>query len=590
MRTRPNKIPEFLNRRYLMMLVFLVMIIALFLRATWLQVIERDFLTQKGSAQHMKLIKMHAYRGMVTDRLGDPLAISTPIHAVCLNLKISKLSNRQFSKLASILGISVRQLKRIKKSVFWKKRQQKEFAYVKRQVRPTLARRVMALNYKGVYLKREFKRYYPTGSTTAHVVGFTNFKDVGKERIEVGAEGVERVYNRELSGIPGSKRVHKSRDGRYVESVERIRTTLHGKPLALSIDHRLQYLAYRELKSALRKYRAKSGSLVIMDVRNGEVLAMVNGPSFNPNKTDRRRWHGNLYRNRAVTDPLEPGSTIKPFVIAAALNAGIMKVNTRINTSPGTLRLPGKYIIRDIHNHGMLNLTNILAKSSNVGISRVAFKVGASRLWKQYQAVGFGHSTRSGYSGETGGKLSSHKKWGKTQIASHSIGYSLYVTPLQLAQAYVVLGSGGFLKPVAMLRQKPWVQGKRVMSPRVATDVVRMMEKVVSEKGTGKLAHVQGYRVAGKTGTARIVKKVNNQRIYSDRKHRALFAGMAPASSPRLVIVVVINEPKGKEYSGGAVAAPIFARVMKDALRILNVSPDKMPISHKTIKIVGGRS
>ncbi len=590
MRTRPNKIPEFLNRRYMMMSIFLVMVVALTLRATWLQIIKRDFLSQKGSAQHIKLVKTHAYRGMVTDRLGDPLAISTPIHAICLNLKVADLTDRQFKKLASVLSLSTAQLKKLKKSVFWKKRQRNEFAYVKRQVRPELARRVMALNFKGVYLRREFKRYYPTGSVSAHVVGFTNFKDVGLDRIEVGAEGVERVYNRELSGISGAKRVHRSRDGRYVESVERIRTTLHGKPLALSIDHRLQYLAYRELKLALMKHKAKSGSLVIMDVRNGEVLAMVNGPSFNPNKTDRRSWHGNLYRNRAVTDPLEPGSTIKPFVIAAALDSGIMKVNTRINTSPGKIDLPGKYTIRDIRNYGMLDLTTILAKSSNVGISRVAIKLGADRLWKQYKALGFGRSTRSGYSGEARGKLGNPEKWNKTHIASHSIGYGLYVTPLQLAQAYVVLGSGGFLKPVAMLRQKPWVQGKRVMSPRVATNVVRMMEKVVSEKGTGKLATVQGYRVAGKTGTARIVKRINSQKIYSNKKHRALFAGMAPASAPRLVIVVVINEPNGKKHSGGAVAAPIFARVMKDALRILNISPDKMPISTKTIKIVGGRS
>jgi len=591
MRNRPNKIPEFLNRRYIMIAVFMSMVVALVLRASWLQVINRDFLQQKGNAQHIKLVKMHAYRGMVTDRLGEPLAISTPIHAVCLNVKVSKLSNKQYQKLASVLGISSWRLKKIKKRVFWKRRQNKEFAYVKRQVRPELAKRVMALKYEGVYLKREFKRYYPTGSVSAHVVGFTNYKDVGLERIEIGAEGVERVYNTELSGVPGAKRVRKSRDGRFVESVQRIRTTLHGKPLALSLDHRLQYLAYKELNLALHKHKASSGSLVIMDVRNSEVLAMVNGPSFNPNKTRRPESDKDYYRNRAVIDPIEPGSTIKPFVVAAALQSGKMTSRSRINTAPGKLDLPGKHTIRDVINHGNLDLTNILVKSSNVGASLVAFKLGANRVWNQYKAVGFGRSTRSGYSGESGGKLTNYKRWNKAGIASHSIGYSLYVTPLQLAQAYTVFGSGGFLKPVAMLKQKkPWIRGKRVMSAAVAEKVVRMMEKVVSEKGTGKLAQVQGYRIAGKTGTTRIVKVINKQKVYSVRKHRALFVGMAPASSPRLVVVVVINEPKSKEYTGGEVAAPVFARVMRDALRILNISPDKMPMSNKTIKIVGGRS
>jgi len=349
----------------------------------------------------------------------------------------------------------------------------------------------------------------------------------------------------------------------------------------------LQYLAYRELTSALRKHGATSGSLIIMDVRNGEVLAMVNGPSFNPNLTRRPESAQDLYRNRAVTDPIEPGSTIKPFVIAAALQSGRMRASSRINTSPGKLEVSAKYTIRDTENHGSLNLTNILVKSSNVGASLVAIKVGAGKIWKQYRAVGFGRSTGSGYSGETSGKLTHYKKWNKSSVASHSIGYSLSVTPLQLAQAYVVLGSGGYLKPVSMLKQRSRVRGERVMSSRVAKKITRMMEHVVSSsKGTGKLANVRGYRIAGKTGTAKIINKKTKK--YYESRHRALFAGLAPASAPRLAIVVVINNPKGKDYSGGKVAAPVFARVMKDALRILNVSPDKMPVVNKTIKIVAG--
>ncbi len=554
-------VKDSMRRRTVVLVVMALVFLLLLGRAVYLQIFERDFLMKQGAARHLRVVAMKAYRGMITDRLGEPLAISTPAKSVWIDPRIFVSNDAGLRKLAQLLSLDPVKLKR---RIHRHMRRKSEFLYVKRQISQSLAAKVEALNLKGVNLMQEYKRYYPTGEVNAHVVGFTNVDDKGQE-------GIELAFDRRLSGSSGAKRVRKDRIGHIVEDVERIRPTLHGKPVRLSIDHRLQYLSYRILKNAVRKNRAVSGSLVILDVRTGEILAMVNQPSYNPN--DRSQYFDRHYRNRAVTDLFEPGSTIKPFVIAAALQSGKFTPGTRIDTRPGRIELSGR-VIHDTRNYGVLSLAKVLIKSSNIGTSKVALKLGAATLWKQYRLLGLGQSTHSGFPGEASGVLNHYRHWNKVETASHSFGYGLSVTILQLAQAYMVLGNDGVRKPVSILRREGPVFGRRVISYTSTRSVRRMLEKVVSAQGTGRLAAIDGYRVAGKTGT---VKKLV-AKGYSDKKYLALFAGFVPASKPRLVCVVLINEPRAGEYYGGKVAAPVFSEVMKNALRILNIAPDRLPV------------
>ncbi|HFQ91466.1 MAG TPA: penicillin-binding protein 2, partial [Chromatiales bacterium] len=527
-------------------------------RAFDLQIVDTDFLQGQGDARHLRTIAVAAHRGMITDRNGEPLAISTPVDSVWANPGEMQASDGQWLALGRLLGLDADYLRERIAS-----RAGREFVYLKRRLNPDVAREVMALGIPGVSLQREYRRFYPAGEVAAHVVGFTNIDDVGQE-------GLELAYDEWLRGTPGRKRVLKDRLGRIVENVERVAEPAPGKDLKLSLDLRLQYLAYRELKTAVRLHKARSGSAVILDAATGEVLAMVNQPSYNPNSPSRPG--GGQYRNRAVTDVFEPGSTVKPLTVAAALEAGKYRPDTIIETAPGRFRV-GRNMIRDSANYGAIDVTTVIQKSSNVGASKIALSLDPEQLWGMFSRVGFGSVTGSSFPGEAGGKLSDYMDWHEIEQATISFGYGLAVTTLQLARAYAVLADHGRLKPASLFPVTDAVRAEQVLSPGVAAQVVSMMESVVTRRGTGLLAHVRGYRVAGKTGTV----QKTGRGGYSDERYIALFVGMAPASDPRLVMAVVVDEPRGEEYYGGRVAAPVFSSVMTGALRLLGVPPDDVP-------------
>lgn len=543
---------------YRMMIVVLIImssVLVLIGRAFDLHILDREFLQSKGSEHYLKKIPIATHRGMITDRYGELLAVSTPVDSVWVKPEEFIPSRAEWPKLAKLLGVD---LMHIQRSVM--KRKQLGFVYLKRHIAPKLAQQVMALGLPGVSLQREYRRYYPTGEVTSHVVGFTNIDDVGQE-------GMELAHNDWLSGQQGIRRVLIDRLGRVIKHDKLIKQAIPGKDLTLSIDRRLQYLAYRELKKAVYQHKAKSGSVVVLDVHTGEVLAMVNQPSYNPN--NRRDLIGRKYRNRAVTDVFEPGSTIKPFTIAAALETGRYQPQTIIDTSPGILRI-GRNTIHDTRNYGAIDLTRIMQKSSNVGASKLALSIPANNLWRMHTGVGFGTNSQSGFPGEVAGLVNAVSDKQRIERATLSYGYGLSVTALQLARAYSAIANKGRLVPVSFQRVDTVVEGQPVLRPRTARQVISMMETVVSEEGTGVLASIPGYRVAGKTGT---VKKITLNG-YSNSRYIAIFAGMIPASDPRLVMVVTIDEPSGGVYYGGKVAAPVFARVMSGAMRILDIPPD----------------
>ncbi len=533
-------------------------------RAVDLQVLDKDFLQGQGDARFLRVVEEPAHRGMITDRFGEPLAISTPVDSVWANPQVLILERDSWAKLARALRIKRAELERLLVA-----RQHKEFVYLKRRVNPDMARRVTALGIPGVALAPEYRRFYPAGEVTAHVVGFTNVDDAGQE-------GMELALDERLRGVPGAKRVIKDRLGRIVESVERVREPQPGEDIALSIDRRLQYLAYRELKAAVRRNRADAGSAVILDVHTGEVLAMVNQPAYNPNNRGKlKRSH---LRNRAVTDVFEPGSTIKPFTVAAALETGRFRPLTPVDTRPGYFRV-GRKTIRDFRNYGLIDVSTVIQKSSNVGASKLALAQSPEHLWKAFASVGLGESTGSGFPGESGGLLTDYGSWRDIQRATVSYGYGMSVTTLQLARAYAALASDGRPLPVSFVRRTAAEAAELaslyepVLSESSLRAVRRMMELVVARGGTGTRAAVPGYRIAGKTGTV----KKSGAGGYVEDSYLAVFAGIAPASDPRLVMVVMIDEPRGEEYYGGAVAAPVFGKVMAGALRLLDIPPDDLP-------------
>ncbi len=528
-------------------------------RAVDLQVTDSEFLQGQGDARHLRVMEVPAHRGMITDRNGEPLAISTPVDSVWVNPQELMTASSEWPRLAKLLKLDVDELTQRLMT-----RQTREFVYLKRRINPDLAQQVKALGIPGVFLQREYRRYYPAGEVAAHVVGFTNVDDAGQE-------GLELAYDDWLQGTSGSKRVIKNRLGHVVEGVESIRVPQPGKTLRLSIDRNIQYLAYRELKTAIRDHRARSGSIVVLDAKTSEVLAMVNQPSYNPN--NRGTLKSSHLRNRAVTDVFEPGSTMKPFTVAAALESKKYLPGNVIKTAPGYYRV-GRDTVRDTKNYGNLNLTDILVKSSNVGASKLALSLAPEKLWDLYSRAGFGSLTHSGFPGEVSGLMTDHWKWSDIEQATLSFGYGMSVTSLQLAQAYTVLANGGLTSPASFLALDGVpAQQASVMDAAVAKRVLKMMESVVSEKGTGAKADVAGYRVAGKTGT------VHKSAVggYSEERYLSLFAGMAPASDPRLVAVVMINEPRTEAYHGGQAAAPAFSKVMAGALRQLGVVPDDVP-------------
>jgi len=547
-------------RLHLVRLVFISLVLGLAWRLADIQVVHPDFLRHQGDARHIRQVPVAAHRGMILDRNGEPLAISTPVHSVWLNPQDVAMSDLQVRQLAKLLKIN---RSYIKKKLSANKG--REFVYLKRRITPELAKKVTNLNIKGVALQREYKRYYPAGEVTGHLVGFNNVDDHGQE-------GLELTYDSALQGVSGLKRMVRDSRGNYVGGGEQIKASKSGQNVRLSVDLRLQYLAYQSLKSTVEKYHARSGTAVILDVQTGEVLAMVNQPSFNPN--NRRNLKLSNLRNRAVIDVFEPGSTVKPFTVASGLKSGDFTLKSKIDTRPGTLKVSG-HTIRDHRNYGVIDISTLIKKSSNVGASMIALALKPEQLWQDFSAFGMAEPTGAYFPGEVMGQMPDLRTWKKLDRATLAYGYGLSTTALQLARAYTVLGNGGISRPVSFQQIEQAPLGHRVFATDIMNNVVTMMEGVVSAEGTARRAAVENYTVAGKTGT---VKKATSGG-YADDRYLSLFAGLIPASNPRLSMVVMVDDPQGDEYYGGLVAAPVFAEVMTGAMRLLNITPDDLPTS-----------
>jgi len=558
-------------RRVSAAVVFILLATVLLAKTLDMQILHSEFFEQQGDARQLRTVSISAHRGDIVDRNGEPFAVSAPVNSIWVNPKVAKDHLNGLVNVADVLSLDAISLKqKIKRYAH------REFLYLKRHASPELAEKVMALKVPGVALQNEYRRYYPSGEVAAHVVGFSDIDDNGQE-------GIELAFNEWLKGHPGKKRVIRDRLGRAIDDIERIKSVRPGKSLKLSLDKRLQYVTYRTLKAAVLKHNAVAGSAVVLDVHTGEVLAMVNQPSFNVN--DRKQMQPQATRNRAVTDVFEPGSTMKPITIAAALESGRWKSFYKVETAPGFMRVKGN-TIRDTKNYGDLDVGGVLEKSSNVGISKIALAMDAEQQWSMYQKLGFGVVTGSGFPGEVGGQLSLNALNNDFERASMAFGYGVSVTPLQLAHAYSAIAADGVLRPVNFLfdedrKVDEAVDGRRVMSVETARSVRKMMQRVVSEKGTGKQASVANYSVAGKTGT--VHKFVAGG--YAEDRYLSIFAGMVPADKPELVMVVMIDEPRNGEHFGGQVAAPVFSKVMSGAMRLLDVAPDR--ISNKQLMNAG---
>ncbi|MGB5097299.1 MAG: penicillin-binding transpeptidase domain-containing protein [Porticoccaceae bacterium] len=518
------------------------------------------FLQLQGDARTLRIRPVPAYRGVITDRHGEPLAVSTAVVTLWANPKELLESGKSLEPLARRLGVPLAKLRET-----LDRNAKREFMFLARRLAPADANPVLELKLKGVYGRDEYKRYYPAGEVAAQLVGFTDIDDKGQE-------GLELAYDQWLAGVPGERRVLQDRNTQVIKDLELIRSEKPGNDLALSIDLRLQYLAYRELRAALEEHRAATGSVVMLDAHTGEVLAMVSQPSFNPNA--RGAGEINAQRNRPITDMIEPGSVMKPFTMVAALESGRFRPDTPVDTAPGYIRF-GDKTYKDPHSYGLLDLTGVLAKSSQVGTTKVAMTLDAESIRNVFDRVGIGQSPGTGFPGEGPGDLPSRRKWAAVEHASLAFGYGLTVTPLQLAGAYLVLANGGVRRPVTLLRQEPGTPlpaGKRVIEAKIA-DEIRVMLKAVVERGTGTHAAIPVYASAGKTGTSHKVGVGG----YQAHHYVSLFAGMAPADNPQLVTVVVVDDPQVGGYFGGVVAAPVFARVTSAALRLLEVQPPLPP-------------
>lgn len=547
------------GRYYLIGFFLLFVTFILAWRVITLHIFEQNFLRYQGEARTIRVVSKAPYRGMIIDRFGEPLAISTPVQSVWLNPKEFDLEHANLLALAASLDMTVDQLR--DKSL---RNRTREFVYLQRHIEPKLADAIKKLLIPGIHLKSEYRRYYPKGEVFAHVLGFTDVDDQGKE-------GLELAYDDYLSGSAGSKRVIKDRLGREVQTLEGLQDMRSGEDVVLSLDQRLQYLAYRELKAQVLAHKAQAGSAVVLDVKTGEILAMVNQPSFNPNMRVKLKADDGRYRNRAVTDVFEPGSVLKTFSVVNALQNGHVTPATLIDTSPGFMSI-GHHVVKEDKNKnfGIINVATILQKSSNIGVSKLTLSLPPERLWETYRKLGFGVASESGFPGESSGVLVQPPKKASFVLATMAFGYGMSVTPIQLAQAYAVLGAGGLKRPVTFLKQNALPKGEQVIDPEVARQTLKMLASVV-EQGSGARAKVVGYRIAGKTGTAR---KVSANGGYLENNHIAVFAGLAPVSNPRFAIVVMIDDPKGAEYYGSQIAAPVFSRIAAGALRLFNIPPD----------------
>ena len=552
MKDRPEAMVR-MSRVYALLVIFLLCSVGMIARAVNLQVMETEFLQEQGKARYLREVGIPTTRGIISDRNGEALAVSTPVDSVWVNPRELLQVPEKIRPLAQVLGADPDDIERK-----LNQRSAREFVWLKRRLHPETAAKVEALKIPGVSLQKEYRRFYPAGEVAAHLIGFTNIDDVGQE-------GLELTYNEWLSGEAGSKRVFKDRLGRTIEEVELIRAASPGKDLQLSIDRRLQYLAYRELKRTVLRHGAHSGSVVVLDSDTSEVLAIVNYPAYNPNKPGTEDSDG--LRNRAVTDVFEPGSVMKPFAVTSVLEHGVAGAGTIIDTSPGTMRISG-HTIRDTHDYGVLDVTGLLTKSSNVGVATLALELEAEQMWDTYNRYGFGEATGTGFPGESAGVLRNHRRWRRLEQATISYGYGVSATALQIAQAYAVIANDGRLRHPTFIREaiNPAMS---VVDPALARQVAAMLETVTGPEGTGKQARVANYRISGKTGTSRKASASG----YANR-YIASFAGFAPSSDPRLICVAVINDPTGDFYYGGQVAAPLFAEVVGGALRLMNVPPD----------------
>lgn len=523
-------------------------------RAVYLQAMKTNFLQEKGEARYSRVLEVPATRGRILDRHGEALAVSTPVKSIWAIPSDVQLSKAQARALGALLGTEGAALERRLGEAA------SDFVYLKRQVAPEVAESVHALGIRGIYQQQEYRRYYPGGEVMAHVVGFTGVD-------EAGQEGMELAHQGGLAGRAGSRRVIKDRLGRVVEDVESIRAAQDGGDLVLSIDSKIQNLAYGALKIAVEMHRAKAGALVALDVRTGEVLALANVPSYNPN--NRAKLTGAQLRNRAITDLFEPGSTLKPFTVALALESGRVTPSTAIATGPGKLTL-ANYTIRDVHPAASMTVAEVLQKSSNVGVAKMALAMPRESMWELFHRVGFGATPPLGFPGAAAGRLRGHRTWRPIEQATMAYGHGISVSLLQLARAYTVFATDGELMPLTLVKTASAASGEKVLSAESARAVRAMLELAVQAGGTGQRARIMGWRVAGKTGTAH---KLENG-SYAASRYLASFVGFAPASAPRLVVAVMIDEPSAGQHYGGTVAAPVFAQVVQGALRLMRVPHD----------------
>ena len=564
-RQPPSLIPT--SRRRVVLGLLGLAAVALIARVVYLHVAQGDFLQRVGTRLAERTLTLPAHRGMITDRLGSPLAVSIPVSSIWADPRMLHSDAEQLPELARVLGLRPAKLRAL-----LQRNSQRGFIWLRRRVKPATAAKVAALDIDGVGQQREFRRFYPSGRATGHLLGFTNIDDIGQE-------GLERRFNDTLTGVPGKRRIMRDRHGRVVDSLGVIRPPQSGGEVALSIDRRVQHLAYQALADAVKKQHAKGGSAVVLDVRSGEILAMTNQPDFDPNEGPRKPGQ---YRNRAVTDVFEPGSTMKSLIVAAGLESGAISPSSRIDTRPGFIKV-GRKTIEDHHPYGVISPTKLLTKSSNVGAVKVAQSIDRGTLHDFLSRVGIGQTSHSGLPGEARGHLTPAAKWRPLDVATLAFGYGASTNLLQLASAYAVIAANGIKRPVSLFPVKGSPAGKRILSARTASQLIEMLETVVQPGGTATRARVPGYRVAGKTGTVR--KLVNGS--YSTKAYRGLFVGMAPASRPRLVVAVIIDEPRGKDYYGGLVAAPVVSEIMTNALRLLDVAPDDVDTLDRYVALRG---
>ncbi len=559
-------------RFYVVSIVIILIIVGLVCRIVDLVFIKQHFLQKEGNGRAERVITEPAFRGIITDREGYPLAISTPVYSIWMNPTEFSADEKSIQTLSHIMSIPA---SRIQKILHLKKK--REFVYLKRDLTAPIADQVKALNLTGIYLRQSFKRSYPEGAVASQLVGFTNVDDQGQE-------GIEMAYNNWLTGQAGKVLIVQDGKGRDVSTVRRITDQKPGSNLALSINHRIQYIAYRELLAGIESNSADSGSVVVLDLKTGEIVAMVNAPSFNPDH--RLSNDASALRNRAITDTFEPGSTIKTFTIASALASGHYKPTTVIDTFPGWFRV-GKNLVRDEHNNGLVTVTQVLQLSSNIGAAKMVLSLPPDQLWQTLHAVGFGQETGIGFPGERSGELTHRDHWSPFGLATLSFGYGMSATALQLTQAYGIIANQGIKVPLSLLRVNTPPVGQRVMSDKVANQMMELLEAVVSkdtgktEQRTGKAAMIPGYRIAGKTGTAKIV----GAHGYEKHRYVSSFVGIAPVSNPRFVVTVIIHDPRGKHYYASEVSAPIFKNIMEATLHLLNVPPDDLSVVPASLSV-----